>query len=170
MIDRAGVQRHPSFPDMVWVVVEQPPGAKYRLDDHREDGSFRTTTALSLFHDRGFSGAYGWIGGFGTPPEAHLDVILVTRTVVRPGDIVAAWPVGVFCRNDQDHKVVALDLALWAGNRVPDLDDLDVADRAELRALYPRVDPGEGWHGADEARRLAERWPSTGDREPGVDG
>ena len=165
MTDLASVQRHPWFSDMVSVIVEQPPGSKYRLDYHREDGTFRPTAAISLFYDRGFSGAYGWIGGLGTPPDAHLDVILVTRTAVQSGDVVAAHPVGVFYRNDQDHKVVALDAALWTRNQAPAFEDLDSTDRAELRALYPRVDPGEGWHGAVEARRLLESWVSTRDRE-----
>ena len=158
MADISTMQRHPSFPDLIRVIVEQPPGVQYRLDYHREDDTFRPTTALSLFYDRGFSGAYGWIGGLGTPPDPHLDVILVTRTAVRSGNVVAAYPVGVFFRNDQDHKVVALDAALWTRSEAPDLADLDEADQHELRALYPRIDPGEGWHGAAEARRLCQRW------------
>lgn len=154
------IARHPAFPALIWAIVEQPPGAPYRFDYHPEDGSFRVTPSLSLFYDRGFSGAYGWVGGLGTPPDPHADVIILTDRSVLPGDVFAAHVCGVFYRADGDHKLVALDAALRATVDTPDLAALDPTTLAELRALYPRVGPGEGWRGAAEARAYLARWPS----------
>ncbi len=146
------------FPALLWAVVEQPPGARYPFDYRPEDGAFRETRSVSLFYDRGFSGAYGWVDGLGHPPGRHCDVILLTQQSPRPGDRMLAHTCGIFYRSDGDHKVVALDDALRATVAHPDLDELDATMAAELRACYPRLDPGEGWWDATEARVYLRRW------------
>lgn len=154
------------FPALLWAVVEQPPGARYRFDYSPEDGTFRETRSVSLFYDRGFSGAYGWVDGLGHPPDRHCDVILLTHQSPRPGDRMLAHTCGIFYRGDGDHKVVALDDALRATVARPDLDALGATTAAELRACYPRLDPGEGWWDAAEARAYLRRWDTAtaGDR------
>lgn len=142
---------HAAFPELIWVVVEQPPGERYRLDYDPATQRFTPTTSLSLFYDRGFSGAYGWVGGLGTPPGEHIDVILVTRRPLPAGSVVEVYPCGLFRRADGDHKLVALDAALHTSVEPPDLPLLPPADQAELRRLYPRIDTGEGWFNRDEA-------------------
>lgn len=111
-MDARQVGRHPEFPRLVWAVVEQPPGEEYRLRYHPEDGSFRRTQWKNLAYVRGFTGAYGWIGSLGTPPDRHCDVIIITRQQLRPGAVALAHPCGIFYRSDGDHKVAALDDAL----------------------------------------------------------
>src|SRR4051794_2427164 len=108
MIDFRVLSLHPGFPDQVWVVVEQPAHEPYRLAYDPGQGAFVRTGVRSLPHARGFSGAYGWIGGLGMPPGPHFDVLLVTRTAWEAGAVVPAYLCGVFYRHDGDHKLVAL--------------------------------------------------------------
>lgn len=157
MSDFRTLRCHPGFPDQVWVVVEQPAHEPYRLAYDPAQAAFVRTAVRSLSHVRGFSGAYGWIGGLGMPPGKHFDVLLVTPTAWEAGAVVPAHLCGVFYRRDGDHKLVALDAALRATVAAPDLVALDPADQAQLYRLYPDVGPGEGWHGADEARAYLRR-------------
>ncbi len=157
MLDFRTLTRHRSFPDQVWVVVEQPAHELYRLTYDPGQGAFVRTGVRSLTHARGFSGAYGWIGGLGMPPGPHFDVLLITRTAWEAGALVPAYLCGVFYRGDGDHKLLALDVALRPTVATLDLLALDLLDQAQLYRLYPEVGPGEGWHGGVEARAYLQR-------------
>jgi inorganic pyrophosphatase len=133
-------------------VIEQPCGEPYRLKFQPESGTFQRMELRSIFHERGFSGAYGWIGGLGMPPEPHFDIMLVTRQSLQPGEVVEAHICGMFKRADGDHKFVAVDEEYRSKMERADLDALDPQAYAELMAVYPRIDTGEGWFGAEEAR------------------
>lgn len=143
---------HPKFPQQVWIVIEQPRHAPYRYTYDPATNTFTETAYKSLFYDRGFSGAYGWIGGIGAPPNPHFDVLLLTDQSLQPGDIVLGYICGVFFRGDGDHKFVALD-GEWR-HRVTqaDLAELDDDTNAELRRLYPHIGAHEGWFGAEIAQ------------------
>ena len=91
------------------------------------------------------------MGGLGSPPDPHFDVILFTRQFPRPGDILLSNLCGMFYRGDGDHKFVAIDNQLEHTVIRPDLSALDQTSYTELMALYPRIDEGEGWRGAEEA-------------------
>jgi inorganic pyrophosphatase len=142
---------HPNFPEQVWVVVEQPRGEPYRLQFNPHDETFTRTDHLSLTYKRGFSGAYGWIGGTGLPPEPHFDVLLCTRQSPRPGEVLHGFICGMFKRHDGDHKFVAVDDEICA--RLPSLDLTALEKRVfeELLCLYPQIGPDEGWYCAESA-------------------
>jgi inorganic pyrophosphatase len=174
MLDFRTLRLHPGFPDQVWVVVEQPAHEPFRLAYDPAQGTFVRTAVRSLTHARGFSGAYGWIGGLGMPPGPHFDVLLVTPTPWEAGAVVSAFLFGVFYRRDGDHKLIALDAALRPPVLAPDLAALRPADQAQLYHLYPDVGPGEGWYGGDEARTYLRRCaarlgylPQAEDTSPG---
>ena len=147
----ATIGLHPDFPEKVWVVAEQPKSEPYRLRYDRASGSFERTSYKSLLFERGFGGVYGWIGGLGTPPEPHLDILLLTHQNPQPGDVLLGVICGVFYRDDGDHKLVALDAQQQPVTRAG-FFALDSATQDELRRLYPNVRENEGWHGAEEAR------------------
>lgn len=67
-----------------------------------------------------------------------------------PGDEIPVRVVGVFLRNDQDHKLVAVP----ADRAETDLSELPEAERTALSRVYPRVDAGEGWFGAECAEKV----------------
>lgn len=81
---------HPRFPELVWLVVEQPAHEEYRLRYKPESGTFASKGYRSLGYARGFPGAYGWVGGLGTPPAAHCDAALATDVALPAGEVVAA--------------------------------------------------------------------------------
>lgn len=142
---------HPEFPEKVWVIVEQPRNEPYRFSYDPGSQTFTRTIYKSLVYDRGFSGVYGWIGGSGTPPAPHYDVMLVTQQNPRPGDVLLGFICGVFLRRDDDHKFVAIDTELRSTLAKVDLAALDEATYNELMRLYPEVREDEGWHGAEIA-------------------
>ena len=73
------ISLHRDFPELVWVIVEQPRDEPFRLEYDPVHNTFNQSQFKSLLYGRGFSGAYGWIGGLGTPPEPHCDVILTRQ-------------------------------------------------------------------------------------------
>lgn len=160
-MDRQTLALHPDFPQQVWIVIEQPRHAPYRFNYDPVTNTFTETAYKSLFYDRGFSGAYGWIGGLGTPPEPHFDVMLVTDQNVKLGDIVVGYICGVFFRSDGDHKFVALDPERRSRVGEADFTALDINTVQELRRLYPYVGENEGWFGAVVAQaHLRQQQPT----------
>lgn len=150
---------HPGHPEKVWVVVEQPRNEIHCFVFDPVSETFQRSTVKSLLYVRGFSGVYGWIGGSGVPPELHHDVLLFTRQFPSCGDILLGYICGVFLRQDDDHKFVAVDEEIRQGMAVADLASLDFAHHDELLRLYPRVDEGEGWYGLDVATSYLLKQP-----------
>lgn len=64
----------------------------------------------SLSYLRGVRQPSGWLKESGTPPCEHLDVIVMTEHEHSLGDEVRVRIIGVFCRNDGDHKLVAVPM------------------------------------------------------------
>lgn len=142
---------HPEFPRKTWVVVEQPRNEVFHFVFNPSDGTFSRSSVRSLVYERGFSGVYGWVGGSGIPPALHHDILLFTRFFPSCGDILTGYVCGVFLRQNFDHKFVAVDDEIRQDMTSADLAFLDTAHYNELQKLYPRVDKGEGWYGAEVA-------------------
>jgi inorganic pyrophosphatase len=151
------IQLHPEFPQKVWIVVEQPRDEPIRLAYDPATQTFQPTAYRSLTHHRGFRGVYGWIGGSGTPPQPHFDVVLLTDQDPQPGDVLEGYICGVFFRRDGDFKFVALDASLRHTVSSPDLSALDEETYKNLTDLYPEVGEGEGWHGAATAHAFLRK-------------
>ena len=151
-VDINSIILHPEFPQKTWVIVEQPRNEPYRWSYDPIQGAFIRLPNKSLFYDRGFTkGVYGWIGGSGIPPGPHHDVILLTEQSPSCGDVLLGHICGVFLRQDDDHKFVAVDNELRQGMKTADLASLDETYYRELLQLYPRIGEGEGWYGAEVA-------------------
>jgi inorganic pyrophosphatase len=163
MLSLRDLGRHPAYPRQVWVVIEQPRGAPFRYQFDPDTDTFQQTGFKSLLYARGFSGAYGWIAGTGTPPGPHYDALLVTALDLRPGDVVPGHVCGLFVRADNDHKFVVLDEASRARLDQPDFSRLEAPAAAELRGLYPQVSAGEGWFGSALAYEYLLQRPPTHD-------
>jgi hypothetical protein len=154
------ISLHPEFPQKVWVIVEQPRNEPYRFSYDPVGKTFSRTSFNSLIYDRGFSGVYGWIGGSGVPLAPHHDVLLITRQYPSVGDMLVGHICGVFLRQDNDHKFVAVDDEIRGNMTTADLSALDKAFYDELLRLYPRVEEGEGWHRAEVAYSYLLKGPS----------
>ena len=132
------------------VKIEQTHEYPKRMKYLAVSDSFVAKDCDSLSYVRGVRQPYGWILESGTPPFEHLDAIVMTDREFRLGDTVTVKLVGVFCRNDGDHKLVAVTADRGAG----DLSELTAEEREDLRRLYPYEAEGEGWFGRERAEEI----------------
>ena len=151
-MDINSVPLHPEYPGKVWIIIEQPRSEPYRMLYDPVQGTFSRRPYKSLFYERGFaSGDYGWIGGSGIPPGSHHDALLLSRQPASCGDIRLGHICGVFLRRDNDHKFVAVDEEIRQSMKAADLAFLEEAYFRDLLRIFPRIDEGEGWYGAEVA-------------------
>lgn len=108
----------------------------------------------SLAYERQFLQPYGWLKESGTPPQPHWDVILLSDLDYDLGDEIAIKIIGVFLRNDGDHKLIAVAL----NRNIEDYNDLTDDEKNDLHRLYPRVDEGEGWFGKELAENVISKF------------
>lgn len=93
---------------MYHIIIEQTQEYKNRMKFDPINNSFNETGYESLFFVRNFQYPYGWIKESGTPPESHLDVILLSPGKYNLGDEVAIKIIGCFVRKDGDNKLISV--------------------------------------------------------------
>ncbi len=129
------------------IIIEQTKEYKMRMVYDPHARTFTESKYGSLAWERGFPHPYGWLKGTGTPPGEHLDIYLLSYFDCALGDELPVKVVGVFKRNDGDHKLIGID---------PDRPETDFAqlpqhEKDDLARLYPRASEGEGWFGREAA-------------------
>lgn len=129
------------------MVIEQRPQDEKRMVYDCKTNTFNPSPHLSLFYVRDVKCHYGWLYGFSQPPDHHLDVILLGEDAYSLGCLVDIKIIGVFIRNDQDHKLVAVKKS----SQVNALIDLSEDERENLYKLYPVLEKDEGWFEKDRA-------------------
>lgn len=136
---------------MIYTVkIEQTHHYPNRMKYIAETDSFIEKEILSLSYTRNVFQPYGWIKESGTPPNDHLDVIVMTDKDYQLGEEDAIKIIGVFCRNDGDHKLVGV-----CKNRdIHDLSELSDTEKDDLHRLYPHAHKGEGWFGHERAEEI----------------
>lgn len=139
---------------MIHIVVEQPANEKRRLKYLAEENRFVPTEHISLAYARGFRGVYGWVDGYGHPPDPHQDVFLLTSNEYQAGQLAAGKIVGCFIRNDGDNKIICIESV----RSEEDLNQLPPDEIQMIRNLYPRISEGEGWFGAERALAMLNDW------------
>ena len=135
---------------MDYVIIEQTKEYAKRMKYDPETKTFFETEYDSLAFHRDFTHPYGWLKGSGTPPEDHLDVILLSHENCSLGDELPVKIVGVFKRNDGDHKLIGIS----PQRAEADFPQLPEHEKDDLHRLYPRVGDGEGWFGKETAREV----------------
>lgn len=123
--------------------IEQTYEYPNRMKYIAETDSFIEKPYRSLMYERNFRWPYGWIKETGTPPCDHLDVFVMTDRRYELGEEERVRIIGVFRRNDGDHKLVGVP----EDREISDLSELTEQEREDLHRLYPREDAGEGWFG-----------------------
>lgn len=114
--------------------------------------SFIEKNCDSLSYVRGVRQPYGWLVESGTPPCDHLDVIVMTDKEYALGDTEQVRIIGVFRRNDGDHKLVGVPLE----RDIEDVSQLPDSEKEDMHRLYPREDKGEGWFGKEAAEQIIQ--------------
>ncbi len=135
-------------------VIEQTHGYRNRMKYLPESDSYVRKEGISLSYWRNVRQPYGWLRESGTPPCPHLDVILMTNKTYELGDEERVRIIGVFCRNDGDHKLVGV----LPERGIDDFSQLTDGEKEDMHRLYPREDPGEGWFGHERAAEIIEEF------------
>ncbi len=134
--------------------IEQTHEYSRRMKYIAESDSFVEEDSASIFHVRNVLQPYGWIMESGTPPCRHLDVIIMTDKEYRLGEEERVKIIGVFTRNDGDHKLVGV----LENSSIEDLSELSEKEKADLHRLYPREGEGEGWFGRTTAEEVINKY------------
>lgn len=143
---------------MYHAIIEQTREYENRVKFDPIRNIFYETESKSLAYVRKFPYPYGWIKESGTPPGPHLDVILLSSKKYKLGDEIPIKIVGCFVRNDGDSKLIGI-----LPERLEiDFFELPEDEKADLSRLYPLVDDGEGWYGAERARDIIEDFLQEG--------
>ena len=136
---------------MVYTVkIEQTYHYPNRMKYIAQTDSFVEKNAKSLFFHRNIRQPYGWIRESGTPPCDHLDVIVMTDKEYELGEEDRIKIIGVFRRNDGDHKLVGVPV----DRDINDFTELTESEKEDMHRLYPREDAGEGWFGRECAEAI----------------
>jgi hypothetical protein len=140
------------------IIIEQTNDYPKRMKYNPETKTFFATEYDSLSYVRNFHHPYGWLKESGTPPEPHLDVILLSSAHYELGDELSIKIIGVFLRNDGDYKLVSV----LPERPESDFSELPQSEKDDLHRLYPREDVGEGWFGAETAKRVITEFYANG--------
>ena len=133
-------------------IIEQTYHYPNRMKYIPQTDSFIEKDVKSLSHERGVRQPYGWIKESGTPPGDHLDVIVITDKEYELGEEDRVKIIGVFKRNDGDHKLVGV----LENRDINDFSELTEEEKEDMRRLYPREDAGEGWFGRECAEEIVK--------------
>lgn len=136
------------------VKIEQTYHYPNRMKYIAQTDSFVEKEKKSLFYERNIRQPYGWIKESGTPPCDHLDVIVMTDKEYALGEEDQIKLIGVFRRNDGDHKLIGVPV----DRGVNDFSELSDEEKEDMHRLYPREDVGEGWFGRECAEEIAEEF------------
>lgn len=140
---------------MIYTVkIEQTYHYPNRMKYIVQTDSFMEKNAKSLTHARNVRQPYGWIKESGTPPCEHLDVIVMTDKEHELGDEDRIKIIGVFKRNDGDHKLVGVT----EDRNINDFSELTEGEKEDMHRLYPREDAGEGWFGRECAEEIIRKY------------
>lgn len=140
---------------MIYTVkIEQTYHEPNRMKYIAQTDSFVEKNVKSLAYVRNVRQPYGWIKESGTPPCEHLDVYVMTGKEYRLGDEDRVKIIGVFKRNDGDHKLVGVP----EDREAEDFSELTEAEKADMHRLYPIEYPGEGWFGRQCAEEIVREF------------
>lgn len=78
----------------------------------------------------------------------------MTNKEYAPGEEDQIKLIGVFRRNDGDHKLVGVPV----DRGVNDFSALSDEEKEDMHRLYPREDVGEGWFGRECAEEITEEF------------
>ncbi len=134
--------------------IEQTYAYPKRMKYIADTDSFIEKDCDSLSYVRGVRQPYGWLTESGTPPCEHLDVIVMTDKEYALGDTEKVRIIGVFRRNDGDHKLVGVTL----DRDIVDFSQLSDSEKEDMHRLYPREDKGEGWFDREIAEQIINKF------------
>lgn len=130
--------------------IEQTYSYPRRMKYIANEDKFIEKDCDSLSYVRNVRQPYGWIKESGIPPYPHLDVILMTDKEYELGEEEQIRVIGVFQRNDGDHKLVGV----LKDREINDFSELTEQEKEDMHRLYPYEAEGEGWFGRECAEKI----------------
>lgn len=135
------------------VRIEQTNDYPKRMKYIPKTDSFVEKDCDSLSYHRGvYQYPYGWMMESGTPPSPHLDVMILTDKHYELGDVAKVRIIGVFVRNDGDHKL----MSVLKDRDITEFEQLTEEEKDNLFKLYPYVHDGEGWFCSEVAQKVID--------------
>lgn len=129
---------------IIKIVVEITPNYNFRWKYSEELNSFVEKECITMYsRDHFFKGIYGWVVGYGQPPQPHSDVLIITNKKASLGEIISGKIIGAFIRCDGDHKILCVE----PDREIEDFDELPEDEKKMLKAIYPGKYPGDAWVG-----------------------
>lgn len=136
---------------IVELIAEILSGDNKRLIYSEDDNIFLVEKFNNIFmKDKLERYVYGWILGCGSPPNKHLDVLMITNKQYNLGDKLTGKVIGVFYRIDGDHKIVCLE----QDDNINDITELSNNDKELLKNLYSGKYYGDAWLNSEDAEEI----------------
>jgi hypothetical protein len=138
----------------VRIITEIVSGYNFRLMYDKATQSFIEKSIEHYYAlDESDFGIYGWIEGYGSPPNKHKDVIMITYSKPKLGEIIEGKLIGVFYRCDGDHKLICID----PNRNIDDLIDLESSEKRKLLSKYSGKYKGDAWLGKIDAISVLQK-------------
>ena len=152
----------PECPAVVRMIVEIPMLSSNKIEYDKDLGVFRLDRPLySPMH---YPGDYGFVPGTLSDDGDPLDVVALVTQPSFTGCLMEVRPVGALHMIDGselDQKILAVPKRDPRFEDIREVDDIQPHVRLEIehfftiyKELEGKVTRIEGWHGADEARKL----------------
>ena len=140
--------------DIVNMVIEQTIDYKKRMKYDPKVNEFIETEWDSLAFFKNVPYPYGWLKDYRTPPDKHLDILLISEGKYELGEIITVRIIGVFIRIDGDNKLVSVLPERFE----TDYSQLPTEEKEMLSRLYPGKYEGEGWFGLKQAEEIIQNF------------
>ncbi len=134
--------------------IEQTPNEEMSIEYLPKKDKFIKSKFFSLLYKRAFKYYYGWITGTGTPPGKHLDIYIITERSLNLGEMVETKIIGVFKRNDGDHKIISVE----KDSVINTFSELPENQINNLKGIYPVINIGEGWFERVEGEKIYQEF------------
>lgn len=139
---------------LVYGIVEQEVGEIERTKWDVTRGEFVRT---GLIMRELLPAPYGWIPQtLCEADDAALDVIILTEAKLPQGHYLPVRPVGILLRRDQDHKILAVDIADARYGNVKDYSELPGELLTLIEDWFRPYFELDGWADAPSARQMIE--------------
>jgi inorganic pyrophosphatase len=140
-------------PGVINVVIEIPRGSRKRYQYNPQRNRFNVEYRFSM----PIPTEYGWIPETRSMDNEHLDAMVITRHLMRPGYVCEARPIGTLKRKDQDHKIICVALNDDKCRHIQHTSDLDAKLLKNIIGFFEPYFELDGWLGVNETYELIKK-------------
>ena len=142
------IGRH--VPGVINMVIEIPRGSRKRYQYNPRSKRFDVEYRFSM----PVPTEYGWIPETIGLDGEHLDAMVVSKLLTRPGYVCEVRPIGTMKRKDNDHKIICVTLNEDKYRHVQNISDLDARIIKRMVNFFEPYFELDGWLETDETLEL----------------